>query len=221
MSIIIAMVRLHTSSDSYIIHHQTTSSDPTSDPMSWPQSSIVDELGHSTPVERALVMCMERIASLERQVSSLQAGSFMLSGCCKENLYLDAVLFTLGVTSGERKRLSNEWAAIYKRSMASLLDSNIRMKHPSSTELLIELARSRVQQQQQQQSSDSHSLSRAMSLHAAAFRRSVALPPWSPECSATAYDWSALDVANMLESMDPDELQRMWQWRLSYMGYSC
>jgi hypothetical protein len=178
--------------------------------------SIIDEFSDSTPAERALVMCMERIALLEQQVSSLQAGSFMLSGGSKESLYMDAVMFTLGVTSTERKRLRQEWDAIYQREMASL--SNIPMKLTFSYDLAIELARSRVQQQQ----CDSRSLSRAMSLHAAAFHRSVALPPpWSPECLATAYDWSALDIANMLGSMDMDELQRMWQWRLSYLGYNC
>ena len=140
------------------------------------------------------------------------AGSFMLSGGGKESLYMDAVVFTLGVTSTERMRLSQEWEAIYKGEMASL------SKLTSSFDLVIELAKSRVQQQQ----CDSRSLSRAMSLHAAAFHRSVALPPpWSPECLATAYDWSMIDIANMLGSMDMDELQRMWQWRLSYLGYSC
>ena len=174
--------------------------------------SIIDEFSDSTPAERALVMCMERIALLEQQVSSLQAGSFMLSGGGKESLYMDAVVFTLGVTSTERMRLSQEWDAIYKREMASL------SKLTSSFDLVIDLARSRVQQQQ----CDSRSLSRAMSLHAAAFHRSVALPPpWSPEYLATAYDWSMIDIANMLGSMDMDELQRMWQWRLSYLGYSC
>ena len=180
--------------------------------------SIIDEFSDSTPVERALVMCMERIALLEQQVSSLQAGSFMLSGGGKESLYMDAVVFTLGVTSTERMRLSQEWEAIYKREMASL--SNIPRKLTSSFDLVIDLAKSRVQQQQQQ--CDSRSLSRAMSLHTAAFHRSVALPPpWSPDCLATAYDWSMIDIANMLGSMDMDELQRMWQWRLSYLGYSC